>query len=345
VKELQSFIKDVGVGKVASVSGRFYAMDRDKRWERIESAYEALVFGKTGFRFSEPSEPIEKSYRDRITDEFIVPSTSKEYEGIRGGDGMIFFNFRADRARELTYALNESEFSFFERGKVPHLEGFVCMTPYDDKLTLPTAYQKAKVESTLGELVSKMGGKQLRIAETEKYAHVTYFFNGGSEEAFEGEKRVLVPSPREVKTYDLKPEMSAEKVTENLLQELKAETYQLVVVNFANPDMVGHTGNLGAAISAVETVDKCLGKIVNYLDHSDAFMILTADHGNCEKMLDDKGNPLTSHTLLPVPFFIVDPKHKSATLSEGKLCDIAPTILALWGVKQPSLMTGKSLIN
>jgi 2,3-bisphosphoglycerate-independent phosphoglycerate mutase len=264
---------------------------------------------------------------------------------VQPGDGILFFNFRADRARQLTRAFTQKDFSYFPRPHSAELSGFVSMTPYDATFTtVASAYQKPKVPGTLGEIVSQCGGKQLRIAETEKYAHVTYFFNGGDEKVFNGEKRILIPSPREVKTYDLKPEMSAYAVTEALLKEIDATKYDLVVLNFANPDMVGHTGNIPAAIQAVEAVDKCLEKILKWvLDHN-ALLILTADHGNCELMRDAAGNPLTSHSLLPVPFAVAGYQGPLQLRKGGKLCDIAPTILDLWGREAPQEMTGKSLI-
>lgn len=346
VKKTLHFCKDLGLGKIATISGRFYAMDRDSRWERTEAAYNAVVLNEAKAVFSNAEDYISKSYESGTTDEFIVPATAKEYTGVHDGDGILFFNFRADRARQLSRAITTADFSFFHRKRVPASLGFVCMTPYDESLKLPSAYQKTKVKHTLGELISENGGKQLRIAETEKYAHVTYFFNGGDEHVFPGEKRVLVPSPRDVRTYDLKPEMSVYEVTEKLLGELKSEHYSLVVANFANPDMVGHTGNLPAAIKALESVDACLGKIVDWVESNPAFMVLTADHGNCEKMQDDNGVPLTSHTTLPVPFVLVDPKNEQVHLrSHGNLCDIAPTILMVLGVTQPKEMAGKSLID
>jgi 2,3-bisphosphoglycerate-independent phosphoglycerate mutase len=345
VERLSEFLRDVGVGEIATVQGRFYAMDRDNRWERTEEAYRALVGGEAEYSFTEPVQLIRSFYDERITDEFIPPAVSKSYRGMKDGDGVIFFNFRADRARQMTRALTEADFSQFKRTSVPSLSGYVTMTPYDASFTSPFAYGKPKVENTLGEFVSHLGWKQLRIAETEKYAHVTYFFNGGREDVLEGEKRILVPSPREVKTYDLKPEMSATAVTEQLIAEAKAESYQLIVVNFANCDMVGHTGNLRAAIQAVEAVDKCLKRLLDWAGSVGAFSLITADHGNCEKMQDESGQPLTSHTLLPVPFLVVDAERKGLRLkSTGRLCDVAPTLIDLWGMKVPAEMTGSSLV-
>lgn len=350
VKQLEEFMRDLGVGKIATVSGRFYAMDRDNRWERTERAYRALV-GMAESQFDKATTYIEGSYQSDVTDEFITPGMLKGFQGIQDGDGVIFFNFRADRARQITRALTQVEFSGFSRQPAMRgLAGYVCMTPYDATFKLPAAFDKPKIQNTLGELVSKLGWTQLRIAETEKYAHVTYFFNGGCETVFPGEKRLLIPSPREVKTYDLKPEMSAYQVTELLLKELSDPGYDFVVVNFANPDMVGHTGNLAAATRAVEAVDQCLGKIVRWVEETKSVCLITADHGNCEMMIDEKGQPMTAHTLLPVPVVLVDPlllsKQAEVKLRQnGKLCDLAPTLLDLWKVKQPSEMQGKSLLG
>jgi len=346
LRKLSDFCRDIGLGKISTVAGRFYAMDRDNRWERVEKAYQAIVEPKGVPSFADPIEYLRTNYDQNVTDEFIPPAAAKGYEGMADGDGVVFYNFRADRAREITRALTQTDFTGFKRNKVPALAGYVCMTPYDDSFKLPTAFEKPKVSNTLGELVSSWGWKQLRIAETEKYAHVTYFFNGGDEKVFNGEKRILVPSPREVRTYDLRPEMSAAEVTDGLLKELGNDSYQFAVINFANPDMVGHTGNFRAAVKAVEMVDQCLSRILEWVESHDAFAVITADHGNCEKMQDDTGMPLTSHTLLPVPFIVFDPKRKKLELApKGKLCDVAPTLLTLWGVKPPAEMTGRSMVR
>lgn len=346
VSDLASFCEDLGIGRIATLSGRFYAMDRDSRWDRTEKAYQAIVEAKAKFSFTDPNQFVESQYQMNNSDEFIEPGVARGYQGIQDGDGVVFFNFRADRARQITRALTQADFTFCRREKIPLLSGFVCMTPYDPSFTLSTAFEKPKVPMTLGEVVSLQGWKQLRIAETEKYAHVTYFFNGGDEKPFAGENRVLVPSPREVRTYDLKPEMSAPALTDKLLSELATEEYQLVVVNFANPDMVGHTGNYSAAVRSLEIIDDCLARIVDWVETHEAFAILTADHGNCEMMQDSKGMPMTAHTLLPVPFILIDPKHPKARLrKEGKLCDVAPTLLSLWHLPQPEQMTGSSMIE
>ncbi|NBX93151.1 MAG: 2,3-bisphosphoglycerate-independent phosphoglycerate mutase [Proteobacteria bacterium] len=345
IREVEKFLNQLQVGRIVSVMGRFYAMDRDTRWDRTKQAYDAISSGQCDRKFKNPEQFVLESYQEGQTDEFILPGISENYSGVKSGDGIIFFNFRADRARQLTRAFCEEKFEGFPRAKKITLSGFVCMTPYDSRFSLPTAYQKTKVPLTLGEVVSVQHWNQLRVAETEKYAHVTYFFNGGEDRVFPGEKRILVPSPRDVKTYDLKPEMSAQAVTQALLDELNSGDYRFAVINFANPDMVGHTGSLSAAIRAVETVDECLGKIVEWIKKTGSFGVLTADHGNCEKMVDDQGHPLTSHTLLPVPFILIDPSHSFQKLaSSGKLSDIAPTFLELWGLSKPQEMSGQSLI-
>jgi 2,3-bisphosphoglycerate-independent phosphoglycerate mutase len=345
VEKLQKYLKETKYGEIATICGRFYAMDRDSRWDRTEEAFNAIALSSCQNRFLDGVQYIEEQYQKDITDEFIEPAVNRNYKGVAPKDGVIFFNFRADRARQITRAFTQNDFTFFARKTKPELSGFVMMTPYDDSFDLPFAYSKPKVSQTLGEVVSKQEWEQLRIAETEKYAHVTYFFNGGEEKVFEGERRILVPSPREVKTYDLKPQMSAEELTDSLIKELKDNDYGLVVVNFANPDMVGHTGNLRAAISAVETIDDCLGKISDWVEKSKAFMIVTADHGNCETMLDASGEPMTAHTLNPVPFILVDYENKHELKTEGKLCDIAPTILELFNISKPKEMTGQSLLK
>lgn len=346
ITELESFCSDIGVGRIATLSGRFYAMDRDSRWERTEKAYQAIVEGKAAFSFTSAAQYIESQYQQSNTDEFIIPGVARGYQGVQDGDGVLFLNFRADRARQLTRALTQTDFTFCRREKLPTLSGFVCMTPYDASFKLASAFEKPKVPMTLGEVVSLQSWKQMRIAETEKYAHVTYFFNGGDETSFAGESRFLIPSPREVRTYDLKPEMSAELVTEKLVTELESGQYQFVVVNFANPDMVGHTGNYAAAVKSLEVLDDCLSRIIDWVEENSAFAILTADHGNCEMMQDKQGMPMTAHTLLPVPLIYIDPLHPKARLrKEGKLCDVAPTFLSVWSLSKPEVMTGSSMIE
>ncbi len=344
LNKLTQYCDDAGLGRVATVTGRFFAMDRDKRWERVEKAYRAIVKGEGEGKFDEPQSWVKECYGKSITDEFLPPATANGFSGVGDGDGVLFFNFRADRAREITRAMTQVDFDGFTRSSFPTLSGFVCLTPYDESLQLVSAFEKPKVPMTLGELVSQKGWTQLRIAETEKYAHVTYFFNGGDEKVFPHEKRVLIPSPRDVKTYDQKPEMSAVEVTDALLKELQQGDLRFVVVNYANCDMVGHTGNLSAATKAVETVDQCLKRVVEWVEKNGAFALLTADHGNCEKMCESDGAPMTAHTTFPVPLYVIDPENKKWDVKTGSLCDIAPTMLKIWGVPKPKEMTGEALV-
>lgn len=338
---------ELGVGEIATISGRYYAMDRDKNYDRVEKAHRAMVDG-TGEKASSVEEAIDASYAKKVYDEFVLP-TVIEKDGavhtVSDGDAMIFFNFRPDRAREICHAFCDDDFSFFERGARKNIF-FVCFTDYDP--TIPNkhvAFEKEEIHNTLGEVVSNLGKNQLRIAETEKYAHVTFFFNGGKEEPYENEDRILVPSPKEVPTYDLKPEMSCYTVTEKLTEAIRSGKYDLVVANFANPDMVGHTGVLPAAIKAIEVVDECMGKVVDAVESMHGNLFILADHGNADIMIDEKtGEPYTAHTTNPVPFILVsEEKHK---LREGGcLADVAPTLLELMGIPQPKEMTGKSLLE
>ncbi len=349
VRKIRAAIDRVGVGTIATICGRYYAMDRDKRWERNEKAYHLYTRGD-GIRETDPMKAVEAAYGRGETDEFIQPVALVNGAGdplgiMRDGDGVIFFNFRADRARQITRALTDSDFAEFRRDVFPRLCGFVCMSLYDETFTLPIAFPPVTMQNILGEVISRSGRKQLRIAETEKYAHVTYFFNGGEETAFPGEDRCLVPSPREVATYDLKPEMSAREVTRKLLNRMSSGEYALIVVNFANMDMVGHTGVLNAAIKACETVDTCVGEIIGKLKSMGGAALVTADHGNAEKMVDINGNPHTAHTLDPVPLILVDDSRNGERLREGVLGDIAPTILEIMGLEKPVEMTGRSLIE
>ena len=340
-------MQELGVGEIATISGRYYAMDRDKNYDRVEKAYRAMVDG-TGEKASSVEEAIDASYAKKVYDEFVLP-TVIEKDGavhtVSDGDAMIFFNFRPDRAREICHAFCDDDFSFFERGARKNIF-FVCFTDYDP--TIPNkhvAFEKEEIHNTLGEVVSNLGKNQLRIAETEKYAHVTFFFNGGKEEPYENEDRILVPSPKEVPTYDLKPEMSCYTVTEKLTEAIRSGKYDLVVANFANPDMVGHTGVLSAAIKAIEVVDECMGKVVDAVESMHGNLFILADHGNADVMIDEKtGEPYTAHTTNPVPFILVsEEKHK---LREGGcLADVAPTLLELMGIPQPKEMTGKSLLE
>ena len=339
-------MKEKGVGKIASLSGRFYAMDRDKRWNRVQKAYDAMVFGK-GETAGTAINAIESSYQKEVFDEFVEPTVimngDKPVATIENGDSVIFFNFRPDRARQITRALVDPEFNEFETKKMNLY--FVCFTSYDE--TMPNvhiAFKKEPVKNTLGEVISKNGGKQLRIAETEKYAHVTFFFNGGEEKQYEGEDRILVPSPK-VETYDMKPEMSAYEVTEKVIEAINSKKYDCIILNYANPDMVGHTGNLPAAIKAIETIDECVGKVVEAINAQKANLLITADHGNAEQMIDYKtGEPHTAHTTNLVPLVLVSEK-ETVKLKEGKLADLAPTILDLMGIEKPEEMTGESLIE
>ena len=345
--DVEKKMRELGVGEIATISGRYYAMDRDKNYDRVEKAYRAMVDG-TGEKASSVEEAIDASYAKKVYDEFVLP-TVIEKDGavhtVSDGDAMIFFNFRPDRAREICHAFCDDEFNFFNRGARKKVF-FVCFTDYDP--TIPNkrvAFEKEEIHNTLGEVVSNLGKNQLRIAETEKYAHVTFFFNGGKEEPYKNEDRILVPSPKEVPTYDLKPEMSCYTVTEKLTEAIRSGKYDLVVANFANPDMVGHTGVLSAAIKAIEVVDECMGKVVDAVESMHGNLFILADHGNADIMIDEKtGEPYTAHTTNPVPFILVsEEKHK---LREGGcLADVAPTLLELMGIPQPKEMTGKSLLE
>ncbi len=341
VEDIQKFIDELGIGTIATVSGRFYAMDRDNRWERIKKAYDAIVFGQ-GEHYGTALEAIEASYAAGVTDEFFVPCVIDPSKVIEEGDTVLFYNFRPDRGRELTRALAEDGFTFFER-KDLNLN-YYTMTQYDSEFkNVRLIITKDPVKNTIGEYLSSLGKKQFRTAETEKYAHVTFFLNGGREEPFEGESRKLVPSPK-VTTYDLKPEMSAYEVCQGLIDAIESDEYDFFVCNFANPDMVGHTGVLEAAIKAVESVDECLGKILPVCRKHGFDVIVTADHGNADEMLmPDTHKVSTQHSLNPVPMFIFSEDIKE--VEDGKLCDIAPTLLDMMDIKPPAEFTGKSLIR
>ena len=343
----EEIMKEVGVGQIATVSGRYYAMDRDNRWERVQLAYNAIVLGE-GEKASSAVEAIENSYHDEKTDEFVLPCVIEE-DGhptatIKNGDSVVFFNFRPDRARELTRAINDKEFAGFKRETLNLT--FVTMTQYDKTLEgVNIAFKPQTLVNTLGEYVSSKGLEQLRIAETEKYAHVTFFFNGGVEKENPGEERKVIPSPK-VATYDLKPEMSAYEVTDELLNRLDQDKYDMIILNFANPDMVGHTGVVKAAVKAIEAVDECLGKIVDKVLEKDGTVFITADHGNAETEIDfSTGNPFTAHTTNPVPFVWVSNNINGRTLKSGKLADIAPTMLNVMNLEVPKEMTGECLIT
>jgi 2,3-bisphosphoglycerate-independent phosphoglycerate mutase len=345
--ELETELARLGLGRVATVIGRYYAMDRDNRWTRVEKAWRAMVLGE-GDPADSSAAAIAAAIAAGETDEFIKPrvvlNNGQPTGTIRDGDGLIFFNFRADRARELTRSFTQADFTGFARPHVPRLSTFVCLADYDETFGLPVAFPPESYPDLLGTVVSGAGLKQLRIAETEKYAHVTFFFNGGEETPFPGEARVLIPSPRDVATYDQKPAMSAAEVTDEVLRRVAGGDYALIVLNYANPDMVGHTGILAAAVAAMETVDACAGRVVDAVLAAGGCALLTADHGNCEQMADSRGLPHTAHTTNPVPLILVDPDRPDAKLREGILADIAPTILELLGLPQPAAMTGKSLL-
>ena len=346
--ELQDKMKEKGIGKIASISGRFYSMDRDKRWQRVQKSYEAMVNGN-GLKAGSVIKAIEDSYQKEVFDEFVEPTVicngDEPIATIGKNDSVIFFNFRPDRAREITRALVDKNFNEFETKKDLDLY-FVCFTNYDE--TMPNvhiAFNKEQLKNTFGEYISEKGYTQLRIAETEKYAHVTFFFNGGEEKLFNGEDRILVPSPK-VETYDQKPEMSAYEVTDKVIDAINKDKYDCIILNYANTDMVGHTGNLEAAIKAVEAVDECVGKVVKLVESKKGNLLITADHGNAEQMIDYKtGEPHTAHTTNPVPLILVTSDEKLKLKSGGKLADLAPTMLDLMNLEKPEEMTGNSLLD
>lgn len=342
---MRTFLKDAPGATVGTVIGRFYAMDRDKRWDRIEKAYNAIVSAK-GEAAPDAVAAIEESYANDVTDEFVLPTVVGGYAGIQDGDGLLMANFRADRAREILTALVDPAFDGFARQRRAEFADAIGMVEYSDALNpfLRALFPAQKLDNVLGQVLADAGMKQLRIAETEKYAHVTFFFNGGEETTFPGEERILVPSPK-VATYDLQPEMSAAEVTDRLVDAIGGGTFDFILVNFANTDMVGHTGDLKAAIKAVETVDACLGRLETAIDKAGGVMLITADHGNAEQMMDaTSGQPHTAHTTNLVPLILAGNRQGVSALSNGKLADIAPTALDLLGLTQPSEMSGKSLI-
>jgi 2,3-bisphosphoglycerate-independent phosphoglycerate mutase len=348
IKQLECHFAKKAIGKIATVSGRYYAMDRDKRWDRVQKAYEAMVLGE-GIRKYSALEAVQESYEHGRTDEFMIPAvildqkTNKPLATICDDDAVIFCNFRSDRAREITRAFTDSDFQGFKRKGYPKLSKFVCLTNYDESFGLPVAFEPVRLTNILGEVLSRRGIRQLRIAETEKYAHVTFFFNGGEETPFAHEDRILVPSPREVATYDKKPEMSAREITIKLVEKISSRQYGFILVNYANPDMVGHTGIVDAAVRAVEVIDECLGRVVRAAWEEGMVTLITSDHGNIEIMFDPAtGQPHTAHTTDPVPFIII---RKGVKLrNRGVLADVAPTVLELMGIAIPEEMTGRSLI-
>ncbi len=342
LEELQAKLDELGVGKIASVTGRYYAMDRDNRWDRVEKAYAAFVYGEG--EKGTPAEVIAKSYADGVTDEFVVPAVTCEGGRVSEGDSVIFFNFRPDRAREITRTFVDDEFNGFERRNGRFPVNYVCFTQYDATMpNVEVAFKPQSLHNVMGEYLAKCGKTQLRIAETEKYAHVTFFFNGGVEAPFEGEDRALIPSPK-VATYDLQPEMSAYLVADECVKRIESGKYDVIILNFANCDMVGHTGVFEAAVKAVEAVDACAGKVIDAVLAAGGKVLLTADHGNADQMYEPDGAPFTAHTTNPVPFLVAgagDVKLREG----GVLADIAPTMLKLMGLPQPEEMTGKSIVE
>jgi len=350
IRDVEEKAREIGAGKIASVMGRFYAMDRDSRWDRVQKAYECLRTGK-GLKAASAPEAVKSSYENDVTDEFIEPTCIVNDESdplatVEDGDGIVFFNFRGDRPRELTRTFVDPEFKEFVRPTLPDI-CFVCMTEYDASIPAAVAFPKrAKMKNILAAYWSELGLKQFRCAETEKYAHVTFFFNDYSERPFPGEDRQIVPSPK-VRTYDLKPEMSAYEVANVALERLDSDNYDVIVINFANPDMVGHTGDLSAAVTAAEAVDECVGKVLDKVKQMGGVAVITADHGNFEKMIDGApDNPHTAHTVGDVPLIVFDDRHKGKKLrAGGTLADIGPTMLEMMGLPQPKEMTGRSLLK
>ena len=341
VQELMDKMAEIGVGRVATVMGRYYAMDRDNRWERVGKAYAAMVYGE-GEHAACPVCAVENSYAAGVTDEFVVPTVIDGAQPVSANDSVIFFNFRPDRAREITRTFVDPDFNGFERknGFFPLV--YVCMTQYDKTMpNVDVAFKPQTLENTFGEYISNKGLTQLRIAETEKYAHVTFFFNGGVEKQYPGEDRILVNSPK-VATYDLQPEMSAYEVTDKMVEAVKSGKYDVIILNFANCDMVGHTGVFEAARAAVEAVDTCVGRVADAVAEMQGTILLTADHGNADKMFEDDGSPFTAHTTNPVPFCVIG--YPCTLRTGGKLADIAPTMLKILGLPQPAEMDGESLI-
>ena len=349
VRELQEFLQDHPAARVATVIGRYWAMDRDQRWDRVAKAWQALVGGR-GLTAEDPLAAVSQAYARGQSDEFVAPTVitdgGRPLARVADGDAVVFYNFRADRARELTWAFNSPDFNGFDVSDRPRLADYVCLTQYDEHLTVPVAFPPQELNHTLAEVVSQAGLRQLHIAETEKYAHVTFFLNGGREEPFPGEDRVLVPSPKEVATYDQKPAMSAPEVTDRVLERIASGVYDLIVMNYANGDMVGHTGVMQAAVAAMETVDRCLARVAPAVLGAGGALLITSDHGNAEQMKDEHGGPYTAHTVAnPVPVILVDPSRDGCRLAPGALCDVAPTLLALMGIQPPAAMTGKSLLR
>ncbi len=340
IRDLEKKIKELGIGRIETISGRFYSMDRDNRWNRTAIAYSAMASAE-GERFESAVDFVRKSYKQGITDEFIVPVVNKEYQGMTENDAVICFNFRADRARQITRAFVDENLSLDCVNRV-FPQRYACFTEYDNNITnMGVIFKHRALKNIFGEYISEQGLNQLRIAETEKYAHVTFFFNGGAEEPYDNEDRIIILSPK-VETYDEKPEMSAYEITEKVIEVIKQKKYDVIVINYANADMVGHTSNFEATVKSVEAVDKCIEKFANEVKNCGGAMIITADHGNAEKMTDKNGSMFTAHTTNLVPFSIIN--YPCKLKKSGKLCDISPTMLQILGLKIPAEMTGKSLI-
>lgn len=343
IELVEETLKSVGKGHIGSLCGRYYAMDRDNRWDRVERAYRLLTESQADFYFNDAAEALQAAYQRDESDEFVKPSWIGEKTPVNDGDAVIFMNFRADRARELTRAFVDQPFDNFNRVRQPALSGFVMLTEYSASIPAPVAFPTESLNNVLGEWLAKHNKTQLRISETEKYAHVTFFFSGGREQEFAGEKRILIPSP-DVATYDLKPEMSSTELTDALVSSIDGGEFDVIICNYPNGDMVGHTGNFAAAVKACEAVDTCIGRVVEALQRNGGECLITADHGNAEQMADHStGQSHTAHTSQPVPFIYVG---RAATpLTEGRLSDVAPTMLHLLGIKQPDEMTGKTLMQ
>jgi 2,3-bisphosphoglycerate-independent phosphoglycerate mutase len=347
IQETLDKMKEYGVGEFATISGRYYSMDRDKRWERVEKSYRAMVYGE-GPSYNNPLDVVKDSYEHGIFDEFVLPSVVTKEDGqpvatIQDNDAVIFYNFRPDRAIQISNTFTNEDFRSFDRGpKHPKSLYFVCLTHFSETVQGYVAFKPTNLDNTFGEILAQHGLKQLRIAETEKYPHVTFFFNGGREEKFPGEERILINSPK-VATYDLQPEMSAYEVTDALLKEIHQDKFDAIILNFANPDMVGHSGMLEPTIKAIETVDECLGKVIDAILEKDGVAIITADHGNADEVITLEGNPMTAHTTNPVPVILT--KHGVELRDGGVLADLAPTLLQLLGLEKPKEMTGTSILK
>ncbi len=345
IEALSARMKKTSAGRIATISGRYYAMDRDRRWERVQKAYDAMARGR-GNKASDAVQAVKDSYAVGLTDEFMLPTIiEKNYRPVSKGDGLLFFNFRADRAREIVTAFTVEDFEGFERGKAPDLAGVATMTPYDERLKVPVLFRPEKLRNILGEVLSSKGLRQFRVSETEKYAHVTFFFNGGLEKPFKGEDRLVIPSIKDVATYDLVPEMRAMEIATAATEKLSEDKYSFILMNIANGDMVGHTGDLTAAVKACEAVDRAVDKVSSTAREKGWSLIITSDHGNVERMIDEKtGEPFTAHMASKVPFILVDNDLKDVELRKGGgLKDIAPTILKIMGIEQPAEMTGEPL--